>query len=133
MRLTIKESVGDYKPKVAIVPTHNIIVDKLGQLEDLMEKYNIKTVGQVEGAFIGFVSDYTEEGRNHIGELLKFEEELGIDLRKLGKVLEIIKEKKLLKDAILECSTDEYNEYARAVGLPLITNAEMEIIEKFFI
>lgn len=63
------------------------ILQKLGQLEDLMEKYNIKTLEQVESAFIGFVSDYTEEGRNHIGELLKLEDELGIDLVTLFKAL----------------------------------------------
>ena len=49
------------------------------------------------------------------------------------KVLEIIQEKKMLKDAVLECSTDEYNEYARAIGLPEITDKEMKIIEMFFI
>lgn len=62
-------------------------LDKLGQLEDLMEKYNIKTLSQVESSFIGFVTDYTEEGRNHIGELLKLEDELGIDLITLFKAL----------------------------------------------
>lgn len=63
-------------------------INKLGQLEDLMEKYDIKTLSQVEGSFIGFVTDYTEEGRNHIGQLLKLEEDLGIDLITLFKSLE---------------------------------------------
>ena len=44
MRLTDKESVDNYKPKVAIVPTHNIIVDKLGQLEDIEDELGIDLI-----------------------------------------------------------------------------------------
>lgn len=54
MRLTIKESVEDYKPKVAIVPTHNIIVDKLGQLEDIEEELGIDLITLFKALKNGF-------------------------------------------------------------------------------
>lgn len=84
------------------------ILNKLGQLEDLMEKYNIKTLEQVESSFIGFVTDYTEEGRNHIGELLKLEDELGIDLITLFKAI---------KDGFYDNKGNYYQSYDYSIEL----------------
>lgn len=91
MRLTRKEKNNYYMScEIDVldgIPNLKEHANKLGQLEDLMEKYDIKTLSQVESSFIGFVTDYTEEGRNHIGQLLKLENELGIDLITLFKAL----------------------------------------------
>ncbi len=54
MRLTIKENVENYKPKVAIVPTHNIIVDKLGQLEDIEDEIGVDLITLFKALKYGF-------------------------------------------------------------------------------
>lgn len=82
-----ENSMLPYKLKDEELTTELDSIHKLGQLEDLMEEYNIKTLEQVECSFIGFITDFTEEGREHIGELLKLEDELGIDLITLFSAL----------------------------------------------
>ena len=61
--------------------------NKLGKLEDLMEKYDIKNLSMVESAFISFITDFDKQERNYFSEIKTIEEELGIDLITLFKAL----------------------------------------------
>ena len=87
---------------------------KLGQLEDLLDKYKISDINELDlilNAYFSAVSKITPKLMHDLKELKDIEEELGIDLVTLLKAL---------KNGIYVRNKDNYIEYYNNVNIGLI-------------
>ena len=65
--LYMPNELNGYKEELDIIETE---LKRLGKIDVLLDKYGIKNNDMLESALIGFINDYTEEGRDIIGEQL---------------------------------------------------------------